>query len=114
MVARQRRGDARREGHGASGWLGARPIPPPNQLPRRRIKQMKRLLTAAAIVLIATTAHARPKVLGEMPKSFQGYWCPINSEDANSDYIRGKECQVMDMIRITPSGIDFHDADCRL
>ena len=79
---------------------------------------MTRTLIAAALVLLATSAFAKDEMLGQMPKALLGEWCAINSEDLNTDWLRGS-CQKhrrpdVDAMRITSHGIDFPEVECRL
>ena len=71
---------------------------------------MKRLLTAAAFVLLATSAHASPT----MPREFQGDWCSISDEDAGPNVrICGGTCHAaVDAFSVKPTEFWFHEGTC--
>ena len=80
---------------------------------------MNRILIAVTAALLMTTAaHAKEKVLGQLPTEYRGEWCAVNGEDQNSDYMRGP-CHrhnrpAVDSVRVNPDGIDFHEVGCTI
>ena len=71
---------------------------------------MKRLLTAAALVLFATTAHAGSKPA--LPYELHGNWCQI--ADRQDEYQR-KHCPESDgTLTVTAKGFTEWESGCKL
>lgn len=71
---------------------------------------MKRLLAAAAFVLLATTAHA-----DTLPKEFRGYWCADadQSQVPNLSTYERKDCRETDgTLTISAKGFLWRESAC--
>ena len=72
------------------------------------MEKVKTLLAAAALVLMATTAHANPT----LPREFEGRWCAVTDEDAGPS-VRSNSCpRVFDAFTVTRTEVQFHEESC--